>query len=291
MRFLSCRRTLGHRRSRWVLSVRRGRAGRALSRGRTRLECRLARACLSADEIYRLARAQNLSRSRCTAWASLQQTSTATAALTKYARSALQPGPGTFLWAHCPRRICRLHCACASAAPLSLLTLLLVCCVRSDDAETNESIGLDTRFCDLRQHRDRGHRPRRDQPRLLATTRHLPRVLSDCDSALATFVRTCLSRCCLHVCGHLLRACLVRVVCRRRACSACCVAGGPRDFAFDRAVISRCLALVFYALNAVEFKKRTTPQPEGSSLGSSGELRCLVVLRVVLRVVVLLWSC
>ena len=237
---LSCRRTVGHRRSRWVLSVRRGRAGCASARCRTRSECRLARACLSADEIYRLARAQNLSRSRCTAWASLQQTSTATAALTQYARSALQPGPGIFLCAYCPRRICRLHCACASAAPLSLLTLLVCCCVRSDDAETNESIGRDTRVRDLRQHRDRGHRPRRDQPRVLLR-RHvtcLPRVLGlrlrACD------FRAHVSRCCFYVCGHLLRACLVRVVRRRRACSACCVAGGPRDFAFYIPVAYLC---------------------------------------------------
>ena len=129
------------RRSILAQRFRRSSARCASARCRTRLECRLSRACLSADEIYRLARAQNLSRSRCTAWASLQQTSTATAALTQYARSALQPGPGIFLCAYCPRRICRLHCACASAAPLSLLTLLVCCCVRSDDAETNESIG------------------------------------------------------------------------------------------------------------------------------------------------------
>ena len=104
----------------------------------------------------------------------------------------MQPGPGICLCAYCPRRICRLHCACASAAPLSLLTLLVCCCVRSDDAETNESIGRDTRVRDLRQHRDRGlspSSPRPTSPSLLR--RHV--VYSDCDCALATFVRTCLA--------------------------------------------------------------------------------------------------
>ena len=43
----------------------------------------------------------------------------------------------------CLRRLCRLCSPRAPAEPLSLLTIL-VCCVRSEDAEANESIGEDT---------------------------------------------------------------------------------------------------------------------------------------------------
>ena len=199
-------------------------------------------------------------------------------------------GPGLFLSGLRARVAFAGSALRVLAAPLSLLTLL-VCCVRSEDTEANELIGGDTKLHDstlvasfttavtVLASTDLAC-SRGDDDHI--TCLHL--VYSDCDSAHATFVRTCFALFPVFVALCQLRICLVRVVWRRRARHATRMACAS-VFAFLS--VSACCFYIIMLCSRPEPQKRTTPQPEGSSLGSSGELRCLVVLRVVLRVVVL----
>ena len=127
-------------------------------------------------------------------------------ACTRYAQPGRDRDPACFFLACCPRGLCRLCSPRAPAAPPLLLTLL-VCCVRSEDAEANDSIGGDetlhesapvvsfaiavTAFAAT----DLAFSPCDDasrSPRMLG-------LCSDCDCALATSFAH-VSRCYLYLC-------------------------------------------------------------------------------------------
>ena len=114
-------------------------------------------------------------------------------------------------------------CSARAPAVLSLLTSLSAC-LRSEDAEADESIGRDTRLLEsmpvasfttavtVLASTDLAYSCG-DDDRITS----LRLVYSDCDSAHATFVRTCVALFPVFVALCRLRICLVRVVWRRRA--------------------------------------------------------------------------
>ena len=131
-------------------------------------------------------------------------------------------GPGLFL----PGLRARVAFAGSAlrvlAAPLSLLTLL-VCCVRSEDAEANELIGGDTKLYEST--------PVAGFVTAVTVLAATDLAFSGCDDArdslasctvlgqrLRTLdLRAHMYRAVVFVALFLLRACLVRVFCRRRA--------------------------------------------------------------------------